>query len=298
MSTRNFKFICALLIISILYFYFLPLPCLRITNYINILFYKNLRQIRQSNNNIKQKLSLFYEQRWKEAVGRSGFDQERMKRFSDYFQGNPIEPVIKSNLNGATLVITIPEYITFRIEEFKTELYVKLKNAIFDLDSKFYMTPADALHSTILVTERFHEGDLSEDAFSDKSILTIKEITGYTKPFKLEINGVNLTSNGVIILECYVEDETIFNLRDRLRKNLDFVPEKRHSQEIIHITLGRFLKNVTEEEFNKIIGIISEYRNFNFGSFMVNQLLYSHLKAFGLEGRLKEQDIIINLERE
>jgi len=105
------------------------------------------------------------------------------------------------------------------------------------------------------------------------TVSTIESLAKARGSFTMKIGAINLTGNGVVVLECYPENDAIFELRDDLRKALPFVSQRRHEQEVIHITLGRFLKQVSEEEFREIVDVISDFRNVKVGSFEVNELL-------------------------
>jgi hypothetical protein len=210
---------------------------------------------------------------WQKTVQQDGIDKQRLQRFVDFFSGVPIKPIVSTNLNGATMVITLPEDITTKTASIMDSIWQRLGERISNLDEIFYVTPSDALHATVLVPEMIHQGSLSENAFSDNTVSTIESLAKARGSFTMKIGAINLTGNGVVVLECYPENDAIFELRDDLRKALPFVSQRRHEQEVIHITLGRFLKQVSEEEFREIVDVISDFRNVKVGSFEVNELL-------------------------
>ena len=243
---------------------------------------------RRLKENVYFQLKDNYNQIWETTCGRNNFDYQRMERYIHHFGGHPIRPLSKG-YNGATIVIRLPEDISAKIESLKEEIKGKLKAEIPDLEDKLYFTPKDALHITVFVTERIHEGPVSPYAFSEDSLSIIREEAAKISPFKLNIEGVNLTSGGVIILEGYVAEPQIFDFREALQSKLKFAPPPRYKFGILHVTLARFLRPISDEEFRKIVSIISEYRNRYLGQFLVDELVYAHIITYGLENDKREE---------
>ena len=91
---------------------------------------------------------------------------------------------------------------------------------------------------------------------------TVSNIFNSIDLVTVQFEGVNLGPDGGVFVQGHVQEDTIFELRNKLSD--EFPDEKRRSP-LVHMTLGRIASPVDIEEFKKLYDEIEGLRNMDFG---------------------------------
>ena len=167
---------------------------------------------------------------------------------------------------GITLLIRPNETIKANIQLFLNELKA--------IDSLQYYYPNSDIHITAMSIISCYEGfSLDKVSIPDyveiiqKSLLDLNEI-------KIEFRGVT-ASPSAIMIQGFPTDESLNNLRDKLRENfkkstLEQSIDSRYAISTAHVTVVRFQEKLQTPE--KLIAITEKFRDFDFGTFTVDKI--------------------------
>lgn len=167
---------------------------------------------------------------------------------------------------GITLLIRPDKPIKANIQLFLDELKA--------IDPSQYYYPDSDIHITLMSIISCYEG-FSLDKISvpdyveiiQKSLLDLGEI-------KIEFRGVT-ASPSAIMIQGFPTDESLNNLRDKLRENfkkstLEQSIDSRYAISTAHLTVVRFQEKLQNPE--KLVAITDKFRDFDFGTFTVNKI--------------------------
>jgi len=167
---------------------------------------------------------------------------------------------------GITLLIRPNETIKANIQLFLNELKA--------IDPLQYYYPNSDIHITAMSIISCYEGfSLDKVSIPDyveiiqKSLLDLNEI-------KIEFRGVT-ASPSAIMIQGFPTDESLNNLRDKLRENfkkstLEQSIDSRYAISTAHVTVVRFQEKLQTPE--KLIAITEKFRDFDFGTFTVDKI--------------------------
>lgn len=167
---------------------------------------------------------------------------------------------------GITLLIRPNETIKANIQLFLDELKA--------IDPSQYYYPDSDIHITLMSIISCYEG-FSLDKISvpdyveiiQKSLVDLGQI-------KIEFRGVT-ASPSAIMIQGFPMDESLNNLRDKLRENfkkstLEQSIDSRYAISTAHLTVVRFQEKLQNPE--KLVAITDKFRDFDFGTFTVNKI--------------------------
>ncbi|WP_194766375.1 2'-5' RNA ligase family protein [Tamlana sp. I1] len=185
-----------------------------------------------------------------------------------------IDPLIDSktdNRFGITLLIRPSEAVKKNIQKCIDELKHREPNQ--------YYYPNSDIHITIMSIISCYNGfNLSKIDLS-KYIEIIQNCLTNTKEVRIQFKGLT-ASNSCIMLQGYMSDSTINDIRDRLRiafknSNLEQSLDKRYAIQTAHATIVRF-KSVLNNKV-EFLKTVETYKNFDFGTFKVEnfELVYN-----------------------
>ncbi|MFI2742331.1 2'-5' RNA ligase family protein [Zhouia sp. PK063] len=166
---------------------------------------------------------------------------------------------------GITVLIRPSEEVKYKVQKFLKEL-----SSIDDL--QYYYKNSD-IHITVMSVISCYSGFHLSDINLEDYISLIKQCLP-KHPFKISFKGITLSPSCVLI-QGFFADETLNNFRDDLRlafknSNLEQSLDKRYAIQTAHSTVVRFqypLKNKSA-----YLHHLQLYRNFNFGSFTINEV--------------------------
>lgn len=171
--------------------------------------------------------------------------------------------------------------ITFLLRpsiEIKEKLQ-KLLDELKKVEPDQYYYPNSDIHITVMSIISCYEGfDLNTIDLS-KYIALIKKCLTINGTIEIQFKGLT-ASNSCIIAQGFVNNNSLNNIRDNLRRefknsNLEQSLDKRYAIQTAHATLVRFRKKFSEK--NKFLNIIEHYKDFDFGTFKVGhfELVYN-----------------------
>ncbi|MCD0471555.1 2'-5' RNA ligase family protein [Flavobacterium sp. JAS] len=167
---------------------------------------------------------------------------------------------------GVTLLIRPNEVIKANIQLFLDELKA--------IDPLQYYYPDSDIHITAMSIISCYEGfSLDKVSIPDyveiiqKSLIDLNEI-------KIEFRGVT-ASPSAIMIQGFPTDESLNNLRDKLRENfkkstLEQSIDSRYAISTAHVTVIRFQEKLQNPE--KLVAITGKFRDFDFGTFTVDKI--------------------------
>lgn len=167
---------------------------------------------------------------------------------------------------GVTLLIRPNKVIKANIQLFLDELKA--------IDPSQYYYPDSDIHITAMSIISCYEGfSLDKISIPDyveiiqKSLIDLNEI-------KIEFRGVT-ASPSAIMIQGFPTDESLNNLRDKLRENfkkstLEQSIDSRYALSTAHVTAIRFQEKLQNPQ--KLIAITEKFRDFDFGTFTVDKI--------------------------
>lgn len=167
---------------------------------------------------------------------------------------------------GITLLIRPNETIKANIQLFLDELKA--------IDPLQYYYPDSHIHITVMSIISCYEGfSLDKIAIADyieiiqKSLIDVNEI-------KIKFQGVT-ASPSAILIQGFPTDESLNNLRDKLRENfkkstLQQSIDSRYAIATAHSTVMRFQEKLQNPK--QLIAVAEKFRDFDFGEFKAKNL--------------------------
>lgn len=167
---------------------------------------------------------------------------------------------------GITLLIRPSEEIKTSIQLFLNELKA--------VDSSQYYYPNSDIHITLLSIISCYEGFSLDKIVVSDYIEIIQKSLADLGEIKIEFRGVT-ASNSAIMIQGFPADESLNNLRNKLRENfknaaLEQSIDSRYSIAAAHCTVMRFTEKLQNPE--KLMKIAAQFRDYNFGEFTVDKL--------------------------
>lgn len=176
---------------------------------------------------------------------------------------------IKNRLDnrfGLTLIIRPDQKIKAEIQAFLNELK--------KVESSQYYYPDSDIHITVLGIISCYEGFTLDQINVEDYITVINQSLTDLGKIKIEFRGVT-ASPSAIMIQGFLPDETLNDLRNILRTNfknsdLKLSIDSRYSISAAHSTVMRFQEKLQNPK--KLIEIMEEYRDYDFGKFDVEKL--------------------------
>ncbi len=202
-------------------------------------------------------LQQHYDQMWVQAS--SLFESGSFE--CDAFLRNPTD-----KRRGITLLARPPQAVATRIQQMLDELQSS--------EPLQYYYPIADIHLTILSIISCYEG-FTLDLISPKAYIEIiTEALRSHSPFVINFEGIT-ASPSCLMIQGFLNGNQLNHLRDDLRvcfksSDLQHSIDKRYNLQTAHSTVVRFQKppQLPLDWLEKI----KKYRNFNFGTFEINEL--------------------------
>ncbi|MFA6350523.1 MAG: PHP domain-containing protein, partial [Candidatus Omnitrophota bacterium] len=196
-----------------------------------------------------------YEMLWNKF--KSGLDNRKVNITKSNF--NPEGGVIKPNATPFVVhTVVLGKPLPPDIEGEITKIQSQLRDMLGE--GKLYLNPVELLHITLFRIEHPDEGPLEESKLKEAEEQA-REVVSQADPFSIFIEGVAVTSGGVVIAKGIPQDLSFFNLRSELEKRINFSTKKQGA--MAHITVARILEPLTDDEKirlqNYVLSLINEY---------------------------------------
>jgi 2'-5' RNA ligase len=167
---------------------------------------------------------------------------------------------------GITLLIRPNDEIKANIHSFINELKKAEPKQYFYPDSDIHIT----VMSIISCSDKFTLNQISPNEYIEvicRSLVDVEKI-------KIHYKGVT-ASPSAIMIQGFPSDETLNNLRNRLRENfknsgLQQSIDSRYSISTAHSTIMRFQEKLHDPK--KLMQIVEKFRDYDFGEFEVRNL--------------------------
>ncbi len=167
---------------------------------------------------------------------------------------------------GITLLIRPNEEVKANIQRFINELKKAEPEQYFYPDSDIHIT----VLSIISCSTEFSLNQISPKEYIEiicRSLVDVDKI-------KIHYKGVT-ASPSAIMIQGFPSDETLNNLRNRLRENfknsqLQQTIDSRYEISTAHSTIMRFQEKLQNPK--KLIQIVEQYRDYDFGEFDVKSI--------------------------
>jgi len=167
---------------------------------------------------------------------------------------------------GITLLIRPNDEIKANIQTFINELKKAEPEQYFYPDSDIHIT----IMSIISCSENFNLNQISPNEYIEvicRSLVDVEKI-------QIQFKGVT-ASPSALMIQGFPSDETLNNLRNRLRENfknsgLQQSIDSRYSISTAHATIMRFQEKLHNPK--KLIEIAEKFRDYDFGTFEVKNL--------------------------
>lgn len=158
-------------------------------------------------------------------------------------------------------------------EKIKTSIQLFLKELKAIEPSQYYYPDSD-IHITVMSIISCYEGFSLDQIAVESYIEIIQKSLADLDEIKIEFRGVT-ASNSAVMIQGFPSDESLNNLRDKLRENfknsaLEQSIDSRYSIATAHSTVMRFREKLQNPE--ELIQIANQFREYNFGEFKVDKL--------------------------
>lgn len=167
---------------------------------------------------------------------------------------------------GITLLLRPSEKIKASIQLFLEKLKA--------IEPSQYYYPDSDIHITVMSIISCYEGFSLDKIVVENYIEIIQKSLADLAEIKIEFRGVT-ASNSAIMIQGFPSDESLNNLRDKLRENfknsaLEQSIDSRYSIATAHSTVMRFREKLQNPE--QLIQIANQFRKYNFGEFKADKL--------------------------
>ena len=167
---------------------------------------------------------------------------------------------------GITLLIRPNDEIKAQIQSFLDELR--------KVDSQQYYYPTSDIHITVMSIISCYEGFTLDKIRIEEYIEIIQKSLLEVDEIKIEFKGVT-ASTSAIMIQGFPTDESLNNLRDKLRENfkksnLEQSIDSRYTISTAHSTVMRFQEKLDNP--GKMIAVVEKFRDYDFGEFTVDKL--------------------------
>lgn len=167
---------------------------------------------------------------------------------------------------GITLLLRPDNSVKANIQKFLSEIRSIEPNQYFYRDSD--------LHVTVMSIISCHDGfNLSQIRIEDYVKIIKKSIKGIDC-FKIEFMGLT-ASPSCLMVQGFLENNTLNQIRDNLRfdfkdTGLEQSMDKRYAIQTAHSTIFRLKEKIENKE--SFLDIVEKYRDYYFGTFVVDSL--------------------------
>ncbi|SHH08675.1 mutarotase [Flavobacterium defluvii] len=167
---------------------------------------------------------------------------------------------------GIALLLRPSEKIKTNIKQFLNELKA--------IEPNQYYYPDSDIHITVMSIISCYEGFSLEKIDIKDYIKIIQKSVKELREIKIDFKGVT-ASNSAIMIQGFPSDESLNDLRNKLRKNfkssaLEQSIDSRYSIATAHSTVIRFTEKL--QNTKKLMDVVEQFRNYNFGEFTANKL--------------------------
>lgn len=167
---------------------------------------------------------------------------------------------------GITLLLRPSEKIKADIQLFLKELKA--------IEPSQYYYPYSDIHITVMSIISCYEGFSLDQIAVESYIEIIQKSLADLDEIKIEFRGIT-ASNSAIMIQGFPSDESLNNLRNKLRENfknsaLEQSIDSRYSIATAHSTVMRFREKLQNPE--QLIQIANQFREYNFGEFKADKL--------------------------
>ena len=167
---------------------------------------------------------------------------------------------------GITLLARPNEKVNTEIQQFLDKLKA--------VEPSQYYYPNSDVHITVLSIISCYQGFSLDKIAVEEYVKTIQKSLIDLGEITIEFRGVT-ASNSAIMIQGFPTDESLNNLRNKLRENfknsaLEQSIDSRYSISTAHSTVMRFTEKLVNPE--KLIEITDEFRDYNFGFFKVDKI--------------------------
>ncbi|MBF4465310.1 2'-5' RNA ligase family protein [Flavobacterium sp. LC2016-12] len=167
---------------------------------------------------------------------------------------------------GVTLLIRPSDEIKAQIQLFLDKLR--------EVDSQQYYYPNSDIHITVMSIISCYEGFTLDKIRIEEYIEIIQKSLLEVDEIKIEFKGVT-ASTSAIMIQGFPTDESLNNLRDKLRENfkksiLQQSIDSRYAIATAHSTVLRFQEKLENPE--KLMAVVEKFRDYDFGEFTVDKL--------------------------
>jgi hypothetical protein len=100
-------------------------------------------------------------------------------------------------------------------------------------------------------------------------------------PFNLYIGGLQINRDGCVVLRGYDQFQSIFRIRDQLKKTINFFPEQQSGW--AHIPIGRILNPIGINNFIKLREFCYKNRCINLHNELIVDAKFVHEKQWYME---------------
>jgi 2'-5' RNA ligase len=167
---------------------------------------------------------------------------------------------------GLTLLLRPDNNVKNKIQKFLNELKI--------IEPGQYFYPDSDIHVTIMSIISCYNGfQLAKIPVEEYRKVIQKSINGLSR-FEIEFKGITASSS-CIMVQGFYKDDTLNQIRNNLRINfsesvLEQSIDKRYAIHTAHSTVFRLKESYRNKE--SFIRKIEEYRDYDFGTFIVNNL--------------------------
>jgi len=193
--------------------------------------------------------------------------QDSIKKIqSDSYQVDKLIDSDNDKRFGITLLLRPDNSVKANIQKFLSEIRLIEPNQYFYRDSD--------LHVTVMSIISCHDGfNLSQIRIEDY-VETIKKSIKGINCFKIEFIGLT-GSPSCLMVQGFLENNTLNQIRDNLRVDfkdtgLEQSMDKRYAIQTAHSTIFRLKEKIENKE--SFLDIVEEYRDYYFGTFVVDSL--------------------------
>jgi hypothetical protein len=123
------------------------------------------------------------------------------------------------------------------------------------------------------------------DSWEDEWLSTIQNVLASFRPpsFRFHIGGVQVNPDGCVVARGYDEHAAMFLVRDRLKSEVPFLPEKQSRW--AHVPLGRILEPLGVEQFARLANLVGEISDLPIASTKIDTMKLIHETRWYMEER-------------
>lgn len=120
------------------------------------------------------------------------------------------------------------------------------------------------------------------DSKHEEQIINLLNVARFI-PFTLHLNGIQVNRDGCIVLKGFDCHESVFKLRQFMRDNLSFIPQKQSNW--AHIPIGRILEPIGLKAFSGLEKYVQLFKNKNIHNELIKDVKFVHETKWYMENR-------------